>query len=41
MGELVEKYGCNEYTEQLYELVSDWVSETFRNEDEKEQSKLW
>lgn len=41
MGELVEKYGCNAYTEELYHMVSDWVAETFREEETKEQQKLW
>ena len=41
MGELVEKYGCDEYTEQLYDLVSEWVSTTFRTEDESKQKTLW
>ena len=41
MGELVEKYGCDEYTAQLYDLVSQWVGETFRTEEESHQKTLW
>jgi DNA polymerase II large subunit len=41
MGELVEKYGCDDYTEQMYGLVSKWVRETFRTENECEQKTLW
>ena len=41
MGELVDKYGCDDYTEQMYGLVSKWVRETFRTEDECEQKTLW
>ena len=41
MAELIEKYGCNAYTEELYTLVSKWVRETFRNENDKEQQTLW
>ena len=41
MGELVEKWGCDEYTSQMYQLVSQWVSETFRSEEESKQKTLW
>ena len=41
MNELVEKYGCNEYIKELYHMVSDWVAETFREEETKAQQKLW
>ena len=41
MGELVDKYGCDDYTEQMYGLVSKWVRETFRTENECEQKTLW
>ena len=41
MGELVEKWGCDQYTAQLYEWVSMWVKQTFRTENEREQKTLW
>ena len=41
MNELVEKYGCNEYIKELYHMVSNWVAETFREEETKAQQKLW
>ncbi len=40
MNDLVEKYGCDNYIEQLYYHVSDWVSQTFDDNDEMEQSQL-
>ena len=41
MGELVDKYDCDDYTKQMYGLVSNWVAETFRNTIENEQKTLW
>jgi DNA polymerase II large subunit len=41
MGELVSKHGCDDYTEQMFGLVSTWVKETFRSEDESKQNTLW
>ena len=41
MEELIEKYGCNDYTEKLYRMASSWVKETFRVENKKKQMKLW
>ena len=41
MAELIEKYGCNDYTETLYRMASDWVHETFRVEGHREQQTLW
>jgi len=38
---LVEKWGCDQYTAQLYEWVSMWVKQTFRTENEREQKTLW
>ena len=40
MNDLVEKYGCDNYIEQLYYHVSDWVSQTFDDNDEMEQTQL-
>jgi len=41
MSELVERYGCNEYTEQIYRLANDWVDASFRSEEERVQQTLW
>jgi len=41
MGELVDKYDCDDYTKQMYGLVSNWVAETFRNTVENQQKTLW
>ena len=41
MAELIEKYGCNDYTNELYLLISSWVAETFRVPNTKKQDKLW
>ena len=41
MSELVTRYGCNEYTEQLYHLATAWVDASFRDEEEKSQQTLW
>jgi len=41
MNELIEKYGCNDYTEEIYNMISEWVAETFREEETKEQQRLW
>ena len=41
MAELIEKYGCNDYTNELYHLISSWVAETFRVPNTKKQDKLW
>ena len=41
MEELIQKYGCNEYTNELYHLISSWVSETFRVPNTKKQERLW
>jgi len=39
--ELVERYGCNEYTEELQRLARDWVNQTFYDKNEKLQQTLW
>ena len=41
MGELVDTYGCDDYTKQMYGLVGDWVNDTFRIENGKTQKTLW
>ncbi len=41
MEELIQKYGCNDYTDELYELISSWVAETFRVPNTKNQERLW
>ena len=41
MEELVERYGCDEYIEQLWKFVSLWVTQTFVDPDELKQSKLF
>ncbi len=40
MDELVDRYGCNSYTEELHRLVSVWVSQSF-DDGEKNQSSLF
>jgi DNA polymerase II large subunit len=39
--ELVERYGCDRYTEELQRLARDWVNQTFYDKDEKLQQTLW
>ena len=41
MEELIQRYGCNDYTNELYHLISSWVSETFRVPNTKKQERLW
>ena len=41
MSELVDRYGCDEYIEQLWNFVSLWVSQTFDDQDELQQTKLF
>jgi len=41
MTELVDRYGCDEYIEQLHDFVSLWVSQTFDDQDELKQTKLF
>ena len=41
MVELVDRYGCDEYIEQLHNFVSLWVSQTFDDQDELKQTKLF
>ena len=40
MNDLVERYGCDNYIQQLYHAVSDWVAQTFEDSDTTEQTKL-
>jgi len=41
MEDLIDRYGCENYTEQLYEQVSRWVQQTFEDRNEKKQVKLF
>ena len=41
MQELIQKYGCDDYTNELYQLISSWVAETFRVPNTKKQERLW
>ena len=40
MSELVERYGCDNYIAQLHYHVSQWVSQTFDDQDASEQTQL-
>ena len=37
---IIEKYGCDNYTDNLYQLVSSWVADTFSTEEETTQRRL-
>ena len=41
MTELIDEYGCNEYTEAVYHLVTNWASETLDDPFEKKPVALW
>jgi DNA polymerase II large subunit len=41
MTELIDEYGCNEYTEAVYHLVKNWASETLEDPNEKKPIGLW
>ena len=38
--EIIDRYGCDDYTKNLYHLVSSWVADTFSTEEETEQRRL-
>ncbi len=40
IAEIIERYGCDDYTNNLYHLVSSWVADTFSTEEETEQRRL-
>ncbi|MCP4124341.1 MAG: DNA polymerase II large subunit [Bacteroidetes bacterium] len=40
IAEIIERYGCDDYTENLYHLVSSWVADTFSTDEETEQRRL-
>ena len=40
IAEIIERYGCDDYTENLYHLVSSWVADTFSVEEETSQRRL-
>jgi len=40
IAEIIERYGCDDYTKNLYHLVSSWVADTFSTEEETEQRRL-
>ena len=41
MNELTERYGCNEYTNELCEWVQYWSKQTFYDKDEKIQQSIF
>jgi DNA polymerase II large subunit len=34
---IIEQYGCDDYTDNLYRLVSSWVADTFSSDEENTQ----
>ena len=40
MTELIEEYGCNDYTEAVYHLVTNWASETLDDPFEKKPCSI-
>jgi DNA polymerase II large subunit len=34
---IIDKYGCDDYTDNLYRLVSSWVADTFSSDEENTQ----
>jgi DNA polymerase II large subunit len=40
IDQIIERYGCDDYTDNLYRLVSSWVADTFSTEEETEQRRL-
>ena len=40
IAEIIERYGCDDYTNNLYGLVSSWVADTFSTDEETEQRRL-
>jgi len=38
--EIIDRYGCDDYTKNLYHLVSSWVADTFSTDEETEQRRL-
>jgi DNA polymerase II large subunit len=40
IAEIIDRYGCDDYTENLYHLVSSWVADTFSTDEETEQRRL-
>lgn len=41
MNDIIEKYGVDGYTDNLYRLVSSWVADTFSSGDETTQQTLF
>ena len=40
IDQIIERYGCDDYTDNLYRLVSSWVADTFSTDEETEQRRL-
>ena len=40
IAQIIEQYGCDDYTDNLYQLVSSWVADTFSSDEETEQRRL-
>ena len=41
IAQIIEQYGCDDYTDNLYQLVSAWVADTFSSDEETEQRTLY
>ena len=37
IDQIIERYGCDDYTDNLYRLVSSWVADTFSSDEENTQ----
>ena len=40
IGQIIERYGVDEYTDNLYRLVHDWVQDTFSSDEPTTQQRL-
>jgi len=41
MGDIIDRYGCEDYISQLYSYVSYWVEQTFEDPSRGKQQTLW
>ncbi len=41
MGDIIARYGCEDYISQLYSYVSYWVEQTFEDPSRGKQQTLW
>jgi len=40
IAQIIEQYGCDDYTNNLYQLVSSWVRDTFSSDEPTTQQRL-